>query len=149
MNPYLIIGALAAVIVSFLGGGWVGYDIRAGKVPAELLAQQDTDTKACDKSQALTKGSNDDLQKDRDTIAAKLAALSVQHPAACVSVARTSHIRASGDKHAGQDGNSPATGLNTDWLRSYAADAETYRSELTVCEDFLQKERKELTQPGQ
>lgn len=146
MNPYLLSGALGAVIVAFLVGGFFGYQYRAGKVPAELFAQQTTDTKECDKSQAITKGSNDALQKDRDTIAGKLAAVSLQHPSACVPVARSPHVCSDGQQHAGQDGNSPATGVSSDWLRAYAADAETYRSELSVCTGFLASERKLLPQ---
>lgn len=147
MNPYLIAGALAAIIAAFICGGIFGYEYRAGKVPAELLAQQTADTKACSTSQQITEGSNDDLQKNRDSIAAKLTALSVQHTPACVSVAKRPNVRPSGSEHAGQDGASPATSINSDWLRSYAADAETYRSELTVCTSFLADERK-LYQPA-
>ena len=142
MNPYLIIGTLVGVIVSFIVGGVTGYEYRAGKVPAELLAQQSVDTKACEATQQLTKKANDDLQKDRDGIAAKLA-LSLQQPPACVPVARATHVCSSGVKHAGQDAASPDTGLSSSWLLSYAAEAETYRSELTVCSDFLAAERKQ------
>jgi hypothetical protein len=141
MNPYLIIGALGAVIVAFIVGGFFGYQYRASKVPAELTAQQVVDTQACAKTQDITKGSNDDLQKDRDAIAAKLAD-SVRQPAACVPVARPTHVCASGAKHAGRNDQSPAaTGLTTSWLNTFAATAETYRSELSVCTSFLDKER--------
>lgn len=138
MNPYLIIGALVGVIVSFIFGGIVGYEYRAGKVPAELSEQVNADTKACDKTQAITKGSNDALQKDHDAIAAKLDALRLQKPARCVPVARTPNIPSTWQQHAGQDG----AGVSSDFLRAYAAEAETYRTELTVCTDFIAAERK-------
>lgn len=141
MNGYLIAGALGAVILAFIAGGFFGYQYRASKVPAELTAQQVVDTQACAKTQDITKGSNDDLQKDRDAIAAKLAD-SVRQPPTCVPVARPTHVCPSGGKHAGHnDPSAPASGLTTSWLNTYAATAETYRSELGVCAAFLDKER--------
>lgn len=146
MNGYLIAGALGAVILAFIAGGFFGYQYRASKVPAELTAQQVVDTQACAKTQDITKGSNDDLQKDRDAIAAKLAD-SVRQPAACVPVASPTHVCAAGPKHAGRNDQSAATGLTTSWLNTYAATAETYRSELGRCVDFLGKERT-LSEPA-
>lgn len=139
INPYLILGAVGALLVSFLGGGMLGWHERAIRVPEELEAQQTTDQQACAKSQQLTKDANDVLQKDRDTIAARLNALRLQHPPACVRVAKPAVIPASGAEHAGQDG--AGTGISSDWLREYAAEAEGYRSQVSVCVDFLKKER--------
>jgi hypothetical protein len=139
MNPYLILGAVGALLVSFLGGGFLGWHERAVRVPAELVEQQTVDTKACDQVQLLTKRANNDLQKNNGVITRKLAALRLQHPAACVPVAGASNLPAGGQQHAGQDGGS----VSADTLRGYAAEAETYRSELTVCTQFLAQERKE------
>ena len=136
MNPYLIIGALVAVIVAFIVGGVVGYEYRAGKVPAELLAQQNTDVSECQKVQQVTKVENDKLQKDRDDIAAQLA-LSLRQPSTCVRVASSPVIPSSGSKHADHNGN----GLNSSWLRQFAATCESYRTEVMVCTDFLAQER--------
>lgn len=136
MNPYLIIGALVAVIVAFIAGGVVGYEYRAGKVPAELLAQQNTDVSECQKVQQVTKVENDKLQKDRDDIAAQLA-LSLRQPSTCVRVASSPVIPSSGAKYAKHDGN----GINSSWLRQFAATCESYRTEVSVCQDFLAQER--------
>jgi hypothetical protein len=143
LNPYVILGVIGALLVSFIGGGVLGWHEKSIRVPALLEAQQTTDQQACAKVQLVTKEANDDLQKDRDGIAAKLA-LSLQQPPTYVPVARATHVCASGVKHAGQDAASSDTGISSGWLLSYAAEAETYRSELTVCSDFLAAER---TQP--
>jgi|GEM_PF-4360646 len=136
MNPYLIIGALAGVILAFIAGGVLGYEYRAGKVPAELLAQQSVDVTACQKVQKLTEDANDQLTKDRDAIAAQLAN-SLRQPSTCVSVTSTPVISGGGAKHADHNGN----GINSSWLRQYAATCEGYRTEVMVCTDFLAQER--------
>lgn len=136
MNPYIIIGLIAAFILNSGVSGFVGWHERAIRVPAELAAQKDTDTKACDKAQAVTKGENDALQKNRDVIAHKLASYKLQHPT-CVSVTSSPNLPGSGPEHAGHDG----TGLSSDWLNDFAATCEGYRSTLMVCTDFVKKER--------
>lgn len=142
MNAYLLAGTLGAMILSFIIGGVFGYEYRAAKVPQELTAQQAVDVKACQANQQPTQKADNDLQKNRDLIAGKLAAVSVRQPAACVSVAVPTHVRTSGTEHAGSDGKGSTAGLSSNWLRTYAAEAETYRSELSVCTDFIAAERK-------
>lgn len=136
-NPYVVLGFVGVLLVSFSGGGLLGWHEKAIRVPAMLESQQTIDQQACAKVQQLTKDANDVLQKDRDGIAAKLAALRVQHPSTCVRVASSSNLPAGGGQHAGQDGN----GLNSGWLRDYAAEAEQYRAEVMVCTEFLANER--------
>lgn len=143
-SPYLLIGVLIALLVSFLGGGVCGYRWEANRVPGFLEAQQTVDQKQCDIAQLVTKGANDALQKDRDAIAAKLNTLSVQHPRACVRIASTPKLPASGSKPSGQNGDGPS--VNSDWLRAYAAEAELYRDEVNVCQKFLEDERKAISQ---
>ena len=136
MNPYLIIGGLAGVILAFIVGGVLGYEYRAGKVPAELLAQQSVDVTACQKVQKLTEDANDQLTKDRDAIAVQLAN-SLRQPSTCVRVASSPVIPSSGAKYAKHDGN----GISSSWLRQFAATCESYRTEVSVCQDFLAQER--------
>lgn len=141
MNPVPLnwmIGIIAAVALSCLvAGGIMGWHEKALRVPALLDAQKTTDQTACATAQQLTKDTNDDIQKTDAYIAGRADALRLQHPTSCVHVSSRPKLPGSGAEHAGHDGN----GLNTDWLRSYAATAETYRSELLACIDFLAKER--------
>ena len=138
-TPQKIGLAAAAALAILITGFCVGWHEKALRVPALLEAQKAEDVNACTQAQQTTKEANDALQKDRDDIAARLASLKLQHPAACVPVACKAHIPARGDEHAGQDG--AGFGLNTDWLRDYAAEAELYRSQLMVCTTFLDQER--------
>lgn len=138
LNPYVIAGAIGLLLASFIGGGFLGWHEKSIRVPAELQSQEVVDALECSKAQQLTKVENDQLQKDRDGIADKLSTLQLQQPPTCVRVASSPDISNSGAKHAGQDGN----GISSIWLRKYAAEAEQYRSEVTVCNDFLAEERK-------
>lgn len=138
MNPYLILVAIGALLVSFAGGGLLGWHERTVRVPAELTAQQDVDAKECQQAQQLTKGANDALQKNRDAIAAQLNTYKLRHPATCVRVTGTADNPSGGAEHAGSDGAS----VNTGFLRDYAAQAEQYRAEVSVCNEFLSSERK-------
>lgn len=140
MTPLQIYIAIGSLLASLLGGGIIGWHERALRVPAELTAQVNTDHLACEASQKLTKDANDALQKDRDTIARKLAALKLQHPSTGLHVASSSNIPTSGAGHAGQNG----TVISADSLRDYAAEAEQYRAQFLVCSQLLDAERKPL-----
>ena len=89
---------------------------------------------SCEASKTVTKEANDELQRDRDTIAAKLArARRVQ--SRCVPVASGKPVTIKvGAEHAGSN----ARGLRTEWLLDYAAQCETYRSERIVLEKFIE-----------
>lgn len=137
LNPYLILGLLGAYLATFIAGGVLGWHEKSIRVPSLLDKQQIADQQACASAQAKTQEANDALQKDRDLIAAKLAALKLQHPTTCVPTACSPHVSGSGAGHAGQNG----AGINTDWLRDYAAEAESYRSQLVICKQFLDSER--------
>lgn len=138
MNPYIIIAAIGALLVSFSSGGLLGWHEKAVRVPAELTAQQNVDAKECQQAQQLTKGANDALQKDIDDIAAQLRTYKLRSPPACVRVAGTADNPSGGAEHAASDG----TSINTGFLRDYAAKCEEYRSEVSVCSSFLASERK-------
>lgn len=137
MNQYTILGFAGALLVSFLLGGALGWHEMAVRVPAKLDAQQSADAAVCQKSQQLTKDTNDALHKSRDDIASKLAALKLQHTSACVRPSSSPRLPNGGEQHAGQNG----AGVNTDWLRDYAAEAELYRQSLSDCAGFVAKER--------
>lgn len=139
LNPYIIIVALGLLLVSFVTGGLLGWHERAIRVPAQLESQQTIDQQACEKVQQLTKDANNDLQKSRDDIAARLSALKLQHSPTCVRPTGAANLQPGGPKHARPDG----TGLSSDWLREYAAEAEQYRREVMVCTGFLAKERQQ------
>lgn len=137
MNPYFILGAVGALLACFIAGGATGWHEKAIRVSALLEAQQAADQQTCAKAQQITKEAQNALQKDHDDIAAKLAALKLRHPGTCVPVPGKTQLPASGGKHAGQDG----AGVSTDWLRDYAAESETYRASLVICEKVLDDER--------
>lgn len=144
LNPYVIGAIIAGLLMSFTGGGLLGWHEKALRVPALLDAQKTTDQTACATAQQLTKDTNDGIQKSDTYITQRAAALGLQHPSACVRASSRTHIPASGPQHAGQDG----AVIDTGQLRAYAADAETYRTNLSECTEFLTKER-ELFKPAQ
>lgn len=88
---------------------------------------------SCEASKTITKEANDELQRNRDTIAAKLArARRVQSRCVPVASSKPDVIKAG----AGYDGSN-AGGIRTEWLLDYAAQCETYRSERIVLEKFI------------
>lgn len=132
----VIAGAAAGAALSWLiGSAYVSHVEK--EWAAKVEAQKTADAAQCNNDKQITKEANDALQKDRDTIARRLAALKLQAPAACVPVTGTANLYGGGPEHAGQNG------ISSDWLREYAAEAETYRSEVITCIKFINQERKE------
>lgn len=130
---------LIAIAVAFVAGGGLGWYERVLREPAMFEAQKKTDAAECTAAQLITKETNDDLQKDRDDITQRRVALGMQQPAACVPVSSAPYLRGNRPEYAGQAG----IGLNSDWLRDYAAECESYRTKITRCVNFLKKERRE------
>lgn len=124
---------LALLAVVFAVGGMIGWHERVLREPGMLDEQKKSDNQQCNTDKLITKEANDDLQKDRDAISAKLAALELQHPATCIPVTGKAQLPAGTGQHAGQNG----AGVSSDWLREYAAECEGYRSEVTTCIDFV------------
>lgn len=141
MKIYFIVGAILVILIIGAVGGY--YFCKSG-IPAQLTDQQKTDKKECEAAQQVTKDANDALQKSRDSISSQLDALRLQHPTTCVRITRPADVSGAGGKHAAVDGN----GLSSDWLRSFAAQCESYRSEMNICADFLTQER-QIIQPAQ
>lgn len=129
----LIAGWILTAGGSFLGG----WHERVLREPAMLTSQKTADAQACTDAQAITKETNDALQKDRDAIAQRLSALELQ-PSTCVPVTDKAEPPASGGKHAGSNG------VTSRALREFAATCEEYRVGLKWCEEFLDKERVDL-----
>ncbi len=119
--------ALAAVAIAFATGGYLGWHERVLREPDMIAAQVTADTKACSAAQAITKGQNDELVKDRNRIAADAARYKLQHPNTCLYFTDAGQLRSTTNQHAG------VHGISTDWLRDYAAVCETLRSELATC----------------
>jgi len=63
-----------------------------GKWASREAAIRSEEQVLCSRAQTLTKEANDALQKDRDTLARRVAALKLQSPR-CVPISRTSNIR--------------------------------------------------------
>lgn len=113
---------LHTIDVSFIEASW------RHKLDDQKIALE----KQCNDDKAITKGTNDDLQKAYDSIAGKLAASKRMQPARCVIPASgKAEPPAGGAEHAGQNG------ISTDWLRDYAAECETYRSQRIGLEKFI------------
>jgi hypothetical protein len=141
MKFYVIVFALLGCLILGAVGGY--YFCKSG-IPAQLTDQQTTDKKECEAAQQITKDANDALQKSRDSISSQLDALRLQHPTTCVRVTGRADVSGAGNKYAAANGN----GLSSDWLRAFAAQCESYRSEINVCVDFLAQER-QVIQPAQ
>lgn len=133
MNWIMVaLGAIPTAILAFLLHT-LDVDHLKHKQETELVAQQAADKQVCDSDKAITKESNDALQKDHDAIAARLTQL-LQSPATCVSISQPAQLPSSGQsKHAGSHG------ISSSWLRSFAATCEGYREELNTCIDFTTK----------
>lgn len=82
----------------------------------------------CQTSIKETKVLNGKLQSDRDDVASKLAIYKRMRPNSCLQLANTQQI---GAGHAGTHG------IETDWLREYAAQCEIYRRERIALEHAL------------
>lgn len=123
-------------IGGFVAGGWAAHQWDAWALKSALSEQETTLVKQCDAQKKITEEANNALQKDRDTIAAKLASSKLLQPAKCVSVASVANHTSSGGEHAGQNG------VRSDWLYEYAAECETYRSEVILLNNFGLGERK-------
>lgn len=106
---------------------------------AALVAQQAVDVLQCNADKRLTREANDALQKDRDDLTARLAALKLQHPETCVPVTRSAHVQHRKARPAGRD----ERGLSSDWLLDFSArQCSSYWRQLRVCDKFLTDERK-------
>lgn len=128
----------ASVIISVLVSGFTGWHERELREPAMLESQRTADAQLCAAAQQKTRQANDQLQKDRDDIAARLAAYSMRSTPACVSVSRKTDLSNRVSGLAGGNG----AGIAANWLREYAAQAENYRRQLVTCNGFLDQERK-------
>lgn len=128
--------AAGAVVTALVAFGLHSVDVHfiEKSWQKKLDDQHTADVAACDKDKAITKGTNDALQKDRDAIARKLADFKRMQPSHCVPVAALKTEPATGgDGHAGQNG----IGLESDWLREYAAECENYRRQRITLESFI------------
>jgi len=126
---------LIAIAVAFALGGALGWHERALRIPALLEAQKVADAKECDKDKQITRKANDELQKDRDSIAQRAADYKRLHPMRCVIPTSSPELLSGGRGYANKNG------ISSDWLREYAAEAELYRRQLITCIEFLDSER--------
>ncbi len=86
---------------------------------------------SCQESATKLKETNDALQTSRDIIASRLADAKRVRPA-CIPIKQPNTFQA-GAEHAGENG----TGISSEWLLEYAAEAELYRSERIALEKLL------------
>lgn len=132
-----LIGVIGAVLATFLAGCYVTRQIDNSRLKHALDEQQTLLQSQCNADKAVTKGANDALQKNLNTIAGKLAAAKRLHESMCVTpVTGMAEPTSGGREHAGQNG------ISTGWLRDFAAECETYRSEVIILNEFGASERK-------
>lgn len=138
MNPYWKLGlwAIQAAIIGFIV--WHFTVLQDAKSQESALAAQAAElAKRCEIKMKSTKEANDELQKNIGTISAKLDTAKRMHPSVCVPVvSKLAQPSTGGAEHAGQNG------IETDWLRDFAAECETYRSEVVILNKFGLDERK-------
>ena len=91
----------------------------------------------CEAGKRITTEANDALQKDRNTIAARLAAAK-RVRANCVLVSSPANPGETRAEHARRN----EQGISSHWLLDYAAVCEQYRSERIVLEKFIADERR-------
>lgn len=91
--------------------------------------------KSCADDAAITKGKNDALQSNLNSVIRERDRLKRVQPARCVLAAASGKTNVAGvpREHAGQNG----IGLNTDWLRDYAAECEQIRVSFGTCTGFV------------
>lgn len=126
------LGAIGAFALSFLLHS-VDIDRLEDVHRKELTNQIASDNQACDKDKAILKGTQDELQKSYNAIAARNAELKRMHPSTCVvlpSSGETNPTTGRGE-HAGQNGTA------ADAFRDYAAECETYRTQRSALERFI------------
>ena len=117
-----------AVILALQVLSWRNQALQLPKVKSALSS--------CESGKALTKETNDALQKDRDIIARKLASVKRMQPMSCVTPSRKPDLIYAGREYARTDG---AVAGTSDDFRDYAAECETYRSERIRLESFIEK----------
>lgn len=132
---HIVITALAVTAV-----GWALHSIDVKRIEYKaaqaIEAQKTADLKQCNIDKQITREANDAIQKDRDAIARRLASAKLRLPAACTPVARAAELPDSGQQYAG------AHGIRAEWLLDFAAECEEYRTQITVCSNFINQERK-------
>ena len=80
---------------------------------------------------------SDEIQKEIARISAASASYKRLHPLRCIVPAGRAEFQRDRPGYAGGDGE----GISSDWLRDFAARAESYRAQLIICKDFISSER--------
>lgn len=127
-------GALAAFLLSY-ALHYVSVTYLEAAHEKALSDQKTALTEQCDKDKATTKEAQDALQRNYDSIAARLTRLKRVQPARCVPISISADGSGSGNGHAG------ANGISSGFLLDFAAECETYRSTVIVLDKFIKDER--------
>lgn len=130
--------AVAILIVVFVTHHYDSaiYQVAKDKAVADQVV---ADTGTCDKQKALTKETQDGIQKDLADVKRKLAIAKRVQPATCVHV-----LAGSGADVAGVLGGHATegrVGLSSDWLHDYFATCESIHRTLNRCEQLVHDER--------
>lgn len=137
----------AGAVVAALFGMYTYIDSRGydrGKAAAEKTCTEITvpaarleEQTACAKNTAITKESNDELQKAKDTVDAELAAakrrLRNAANASCAPVTRQTNMEQ------GAGGQFKQNGISAEWLLEGAAHCDKVSATLNSCIEFVDK----------
>lgn len=129
--------AMAAAITA--GAAWALHTLDVYRIEdnhqAEIITLTQSLNKKCDEAKKLTEESNGSLHKNYSSVERKRDDAKRVQPSSCIglSVAGKADTKSAGGGHAAENG------IETDWLRDYAADCERYRQERIALEDFINK----------
>lgn len=137
LNSWKLWVSLGAIIALFSSGVYEGIKWEKSRSERALQAQIEADTAQCSKDKKTTKEANDALQKDRDTIAGRLASYKRLHPHMCIKTTpNVANDTGGGARPIG--GNE----IDSDRLWDFAAKCAEYRSEVIILNAFGLAERK-------
>lgn len=121
-----------AVIITILAC----YGLHSCDLSYELDKQKTDLTASCNADKQITTKVDNALQNDITDINGKLTSSLMLQPSCVTPVSPASNNATGGPEHAGLHG------ISSQWLRQYAATAETYRAKVKACQTFLSEERK-------
>ncbi len=135
-NPRNLLFAISAGFSFWLGWHICGVYAKAHEKQV-LASQAEQLTLQCETDKKTTMEANNALRDKISNINERLISLKRVQPSKCVAIApELADNTAGGEReYARQNGK----GINSDWLRDFAAECEVYRTEVILLDDFGKK----------
>lgn len=136
MLNWIQIGIAASITA---GAAWTLHSLDVYRIEDKQRAELSSITlqleAKCKAEKKLTEESNGSLHKNYSSIEHKRDDAKRLQSSSCIglSIAGKVDAKSAGGGHAAENG------IETDWLRDYAADCERYRQERIALEDFINK----------